>query len=211
MSAIHWASPISAFRFVFVIESLVMHTAAPGRRIVSLAATVIVLIRIAVCLPAFRPMNVIVEQNSVAGIGLASAMLLLAIGLVWWKGIAALPRLALVPIFLSAGWSSLMLLQPQRIDSSSQQQEEAPSLSVSSRFDGVEVWCNGVRLGEIPLKITLEEFDQKVAPADHPPDQPSTIIYEQQQRPGFSSAQCWPFLGIRTHVDSETIHITRAT
>lgn len=168
-----------------------MHTAAPGRRVVPLAATAIVLIPVVVWLLAFRPMNVISEQASPAGIGLAAGMLLLTIGLVWWKGIASLPLLITVPLFLSVGWSSLKP-RSQMSDSSSQplQKKDPPSLSVDSRFDSVEVWCNGVRLGETPLKMTLAEFDQKVAPSDLPPAQPSTISYEEQQhRLKFSSAQ----------------------
>ncbi|MDA1229804.1 MAG: hypothetical protein O2856_03430 [Planctomycetota bacterium] len=167
-----------------------MHAAAPGRRVVSLAATAIVLIPVVVWLLAFRPMNVISDQASPVEIALAAGMLLLIIGLVCWKGIAALPLIIAVPMFLSVGWSSLKP-RMQMSDSSPQQQKknEPPSVSVFSRFDGVEVVCNGVRLGETPLKITLAEFDQKVAPTDLPPAQSSTIIYEQQLQPRFASAQ----------------------
>lgn len=167
-----------------------MHATAPGRRVVSLAATAIVLIPGVVWLLAFRPMNVIVEQTSPAGIELAAGLLFLTIGLVWWKGVAALPLVIVVPMFLSVGWSSLKP-RVQMSDSSAQRAEkkDPPSLSVISHFDGAEVWCNGVCLGETPLKITIEEFDKKVSPAEVPPPQPSTIVYKQQQRPRFSSAQ----------------------
>ncbi|MEZ6125867.1 MAG: hypothetical protein R3C49_22295 [Planctomycetaceae bacterium] len=162
--------------------SIAMHAAAPGRRIVSLAAAAIFLGPFLFWVWAFRLAGEFVVPQATFATGLAVGILLLSVVLIWWKGVAALPLLVIGPI-VSISWGAFT---PRHFTSSPQKEKHKPSLMVNSQLDGVEVWCNGILLGETPLKMTLAEFDEKVVPVQQPPDQPdATTDADQQQPPRF--------------------------
>lgn len=169
-----------------------MHTAAPRRKLTSIAAMVTLVLPVAITALSVAYANgwpesvkFVAAQIKPQTIGVLVVAVVLVLALLCWKGIAASPALLLIPLVTSVAWLSL------RSFSAAPQSEQAapPSLTVSNGFDGVEVWCNGVLLGKTPLTMTLDEFDKKVAPLQEPPSQESVVIYNQKNGPVFSSAE----------------------
>ncbi|MEP3479569.1 MAG: hypothetical protein ABJZ55_10005 [Fuerstiella sp.] len=69
-------------------------------------------------------------------------------------------------------------------------------LLIDGGAEGIRVTCNGVDLGVTPISMSLDEFKQRVSPADGPPDQPNVKI-ESYAVTGFQYLQAgW------THVPS---------
>jgi len=54
--------------------------------------------------------------------------------------------------------------------------EYSLTVGKGSHIVGTDVYCNGVKLGQTPLRITDDEFYEKVKPWDKPPRQESTSI-----------------------------------
>lgn len=102
-------------------------------------------------------------------IGAAVVTAVLVAGVVWWKGAASVPEVILVQA------AALLFCQSagvfQYVTGAEAVEKKPPTLSIRSPYDGTEVRCNGVLLGTTPLTITLDDFSERVSPADEPPVQ----------------------------------------
>lgn len=66
------------------------------------------------------------------------------------------------------------------------------SLLESSGVPGVEVFCNGVSLGKLPVSLWEADFREKVPQWQNPPDQPLTrISLDANRKPLFSYGPDW--------------------
>jgi len=113
--------------------------------------------------------------------GLVIVVPLVAMLLVLWKGCGRLPLVLLLVAWFGVPFMSLR-------DTNHVRQMD---LLIGRRSDptaGVDVFCNGVRLGKTPLRISREEFHQQVPPWTQPPRQdrltPNSVAVSNQQWSG---------------------------
>jgi hypothetical protein len=153
-----------------------MHAKAKGRTV--LAAVCVTAFLIPIALRLYTTAGEWERLAQWAGntdfIAVAVVTGLLIAGVVWWKGAASVPELILIPAgaFLICQSAGIF-----RYEAPPEQTEtKPPGLSVSS-YEGTEVRCNGVLLGTTPLTMTLDEFAERVPPADEPPVQEAAFTH----------------------------------
>ena len=126
---------------------------------------------------SFDRLAMIAADPKFIAIGAVAGMIVL--GVIWWKGAASAPELILVPAGALLVCQSAGVFRHEMQHSS--EHAEPPGLSISA-YEGVEVRCNGILLGTAPLKLTLEEFDERVKPVSTPPAQEHAFRYSKYDR-----------------------------
>ncbi len=170
-----------------------MHARTKGRRVLTF-----------VCLTALL-MPVVCMYYATAGgwqqlgqwaqnpifIGISVCAGLLIAGMVWWKGVAALPEVILVPTGAFLICQSAGILRYDRTPERSQ--TRSPTLSITG-YEGIEVRCNSVLLGKTPLTMTLDEFSARVAPVQVPPVQEAAFTWDSSSSNGSLTSVNWSAL-----------------
>jgi hypothetical protein len=174
-----------------------MHAKAEGRRILTFACVTVLLIHVAALYHETAGGWLGPRQSAEPPTFIAITVCagLLIAGMVWWKGAAAMPDVILVLTgsFLIDQTAGSFKLLPQQVET----QPVAPSpvaISIESRYEGTEVRCNGVLLGKTPLRITLDEFAERVLPAQEPPVQEAAFEWSASSSPDSLASMNWSAL-----------------
>ena len=167
-----------------------MHAKAKGHRVLTLVSVIAFLI------PVMAMFYVVAGEWARLGrwagnpvfVGIALVTGLLIAGTVWWKGAAALPEVILVPAVAFLICQSAGVFQYEQ--SPQQAETQPPTLSITG-YEGIEIRCNGVLLGKTPLKITLDEFAERVPSAQEPPVQEAAVEYYSSSSPDSLASMNW--------------------
>ncbi len=156
-----------------------MHSTITLRKTRFLAATAVSLmpcvVSVAYLVDQARSQQAVVPEFGGGWVWFAVGSLLLSIFVVWWKGVASLPLLVIIPILAFAGYQAASV-SAVRARMQSANENKVERISVYSKIPGYTVWCNGIELGKTPLEMTIEDFNSKVPPTTQPPPQDSAIV-----------------------------------
>lgn len=154
-----------------------MHAKAKARRVLTFACVTAFLIPVVAMYYAmaggWQRLGQWAETPLFIGIYVVSGLLIA--GFLFWKGVAALPEVILVPAgaFLVCQTAGVL-----RYDGRPDQTKiTIPKISVTG-YEGIDVRCNGVLLGKTPLTMTLDEFAARVTPVQVPPVQEAAFTWD---------------------------------